>query len=249
VCHDLLVSCTFVALLLQMRTTGSAAGLSLQTLVAVVVCRVMHLGTRHQAHYLPWTLAPLIYLLFDVLNATAGLVSIALFLRRRQTYEVEKDNFGMQFFDWLWVAPRARFSVRRRLLGASFIYAATGVIAMLWSLVRRTGESWHFTFLWCFYDTLCAGAMLPQFWMFHQEKVVTQLLASFVVMIALSRVCCVVFVLGCISFLRYTHVNFHSQLCVEALNLLLFVDFLFFCARAKFRGETRITLLVEFDKV
>merc|ERR1719321_1838974 len=97
------------------------------------------------------------------------------------------------------------------------------------------------SFFICLYEALCMVALIPQLWMFHQDKWVNQLLATFVVMVALNRVCTLTF------WISYTWVNPWNtpanrriQIITEVGNLLVLSDFLYYWIRAKMRGESRV---------
>mmetsp|Transcript_66207 Transcript_66207/g.175408 ORF Transcript_66207/g.175408 Transcript_66207/m.175408 type:complete len:264 (-) Transcript_66207:475-1266(-) len=248
---DLSITCTFVALILQMRSAKSAEGLSLQTLIAVVTSRILHFFSQSVGiHYRPNVLPSDMYYMFDVVNVVVGLGCIALFMKHRATYEVDKDNFGLQLFERFDLLPRSGPFANRSLLAASFIYVITGALAFLWSCFRRSSGSWKVTLLCCSYEAMCVLSLLPQLWMFHQDKWVSQLLGRFVVMVAVSRACTGMFWLSYPWIVPYgVPLNRTTQLCTEALNILVLADFLFYFIRSTLRGDKRIRVGSEFDKV
>jgi hypothetical protein len=241
---DLAIAGTFGSLLMLLHSKSSAAGLSLQTLIAVVTARVLHLGSQYFGiHYRPAELPTVLFSAFDVMNASAGIACILLFNKFRTTYEVEKDNFGIQLFDKLDLVPKKGLLSNRPFFAATFIYGLTLVLALFWSFVRTTSGSWAMNYYCCVYEALCTVALFPQLWMFHQDKWVNQLLATFVVCVAVNRLCTLTF------WLSYTWVNPWSapanrtiQIFIEFVNLAVLADFLYYWLRAKLRGETRVRI-------
>merc|ERR1739845_173012 len=88
------------------------------------------------------------------------------------------------------------------------------------------------------YEVLFAMALLPQLWMFHQEKRVPPILAWFVVLIAVGRLCILAFWI----VFPFVHpwlkpTNRGGQMSSETMNILILSDFIFHWIRAKLRGD------------
>jgi len=239
---DVAILGTFLAVFLQLKTTQSCQGMSLQTLIAVVSARVLHLCSHwFNIHYRPQELPASMYFGFDIINAAIGIGCIMIFTVHKETYEMEKDNFGIHIFDRFQLTPKSGLFASRPVLAASFVYGVTLVLAFFWSFVRVSAGSWSVNYFCCVYEVMCMLALIPQLWMFHQDKWVSQLLSWFVVMVALNRVCTLTF------WISYPWVNPWSspanrgiQIFTELLNLAVLGDFLFYWVRAKIRGEKRI---------
>ncbi len=125
------------------------------------------------------------------------------------------------------------------------LYLVAGVVALLWYFVRTSNTSYNLTCYTCFNEAMPAVALLPQLGMFQHDKRVDSQLASFVVMIAANRLCTLLFwtflpILVVHSWAVPT--NRSIQMGLEALNLLILADFLYYWARAKLRGEKDIIL-------
>merc|ERR1712183_976295 len=126
--------------------------MSLQTLVAIVSARVLHLFSHWLGiHYKPQDIPFPVYFTFDIVNSGMGIGCIMLFLCHRSTYEMEKDNFGLQLFDKFGLTPKAGLFSSRPVLAASFIYVATVALAFLWSFVRTSAGSWGLNYFCCVY--------------------------------------------------------------------------------------------------
>lgn len=233
---------TFGAVFLQLKTQSSPQGMSLQTLIAVVTARTLHLFSHwFEIHYRPQEIAFALYFMMDIINAVVGISCIIMFLQLKSTYDSEKDNFGIAIFDRFQLVPETGIFSSRPLLAASFIYIVTSMLAFLWSFFRNSPGSWATGYFCCIYEVISMVALIPQLWMFHKDKWVSQLLGWFVVMVALNRCCTLTF------WVIYPWINPWSspanrttQIITEFLNLAVLADFLFYWARAKFRGESKI---------
>lgn len=249
ICSDASLGGTFLAVLLKLQSSRSAAGLSLQTLVTVVAARTLHLASHFlKLHYQPTVLPWILYPAFDVVNAGLGITCVFLFgSYYRASYEAEKDNFGIQIYDKLGLLPKADKqepgSFRRNFVAMSFLYVVIVVMSFVWYCIRRSPSTFLVSYYCCFYEVMSAMALIPQLWMFHQDRKVNGLLANFVVLTAMSRV----FVLS--FWIAYPWVYYWSnpdnrgiQMASEVLNIIILSDFLYYWVRAKLRGETEVTI-------
>ena len=244
-CSDLCVCGTFVVVFLQLRKSRSAAGLSLQTLATVVGARVIHLISHNiQLHYSPNVLPWFIYPTMDVVSACAGVAVLVSFcLYYFPSYEKEKDNFGIHVFERLEVVPKDSPLKTNPFVAASFLYAVVAVLAFLWYFVRKSQRSFLVSYFCCYYEAMGAVALIPQLWMFHQDKRVSPLLANFVVLTAMHRLFTLAFWISYprIFVWRYPD-NRGIQMASETLNLLILSDFLFYWARSKLRGDSEVII-------
>lgn len=239
---DFAILGTFAAVVLQLKESKSCVGMSLQTLIAVVSSRELHLCSHWLGiHYRPQELPMFLYYTMDILNAGVGIACIVMFWSLKSTYETDKDSFGIEFFDRFQLVPKTGFFSSRPLIAASFIYTVTLILAFFWSFIRASAGDWSLNYFCCLYEVMCMVALIPQLWMFHKDKWVTSLLGWFVVMVAANRVCTLTF------WVTYTWVNPWStpanrttQIITELLNIAVLGDFLFYWGRAKMRGESRI---------
>lgn len=244
---DLATFGAFVAVLERMRKHKSAAGLSLQSIVAILTLRILHTCSHMWGiHYIPKAMWMFPFKVLDCGVVLAGFCCVfAMLTTFYSSYEVEKDNFGIQLFDRWELLPRDGTFRLRPLAAASFLYIVAGVVACCWYLVRTGSTSYGLTSYTCFNEAMSAIALVPQLWMFQHDKRVDSRLASFVVMIAVNRLCTFLFW----SFLPFLVVhkwavptNRSIQMALEAMNLLILADFLYFWVRAKIRGESEIVL-------
>lgn len=242
---DLCIGGTFVVVFLRLRKSRSAAGLSLQTLATVVGARVLHLlshyiGLHYRPNVLPWLLYPFI----DVVSACIGCALLASFcLYYYPSYEKDKDNFGIHIFERLDLLPKNSPLKSSPMVAASFLYAVVAVLALMWYFVRRSQHGFWVSYFCCYYEAMGAVALIPQLWMFHQDKRVSPLLSYFVVLTALNRFFTLCF------WICYPHVflwrypdNRGVQMVSETLNLLILSDFLFYWARSKIRGDEEVII-------
>mmetsp|Transcript_130681 Transcript_130681/g.378055 ORF Transcript_130681/g.378055 Transcript_130681/m.378055 type:complete len:263 (-) Transcript_130681:46-834(-) len=236
---------TFVSLALNLTRSKSGAGLSLQSLGTVVGARCLHLLSHFlRLHYIPAILPWLLYASMDVLNAIAGITLLGTFaLRFFSTYEREKDDFGIHVFEKLDALPKAGPLRKSPAIAVTFLYMCIVVLALLWYCVRRSSHSFAISYFCCFYEVMGAVALIPQLWMFQKDKRVSPLLANFVVLTAMNRLCTLVFWIAYprVYVWRYPD-NRGIQMASEMLNLLILSDFLFYWVRSKMRGDTEIIL-------
>mmetsp|Transcript_96186 Transcript_96186/g.206398 ORF Transcript_96186/g.206398 Transcript_96186/m.206398 type:complete len:264 (-) Transcript_96186:98-889(-) len=249
-CSDLSLTGTFVSVFLKLRTSRSSAGLSLQTLATVVSARSLHLISHFVGlHYQPTTVPWVFYPVLDVVNMVVGIACAALFLLvYYDSYEKEKDDFGIQVYQRLGLLKGMDVTRSRTLIAVSFLYVAIAVLALCWYFVRRSSLSFGLSYFCCFYEVMSALALIPQLWMFQKDKRVQPLLANFIVLTALSRLCTLTF------WFAYPRVFIHSypdnrgiQMASESVNILILSDFLYYWARAKLRGEKEVILDNGFD--
>lgn len=241
-CSDLAIGCSFIAVLLKLKETGSSKGLSLQTLVAVISARSLHILSHPIGlHYMPGVLPWAVYPFVDLVNAAIGITCVFFATTQYfKTYEREKDNFGINLLQKVGVLPVGKDGP---LAGAVFLYPLVALLGLLWCLVRRGNQTWALSYFCCFYEALSAVALIPQLWMFHQTKRVSPTLALFVVATALNRVFTLTFwvTYPWVHIWRYPD-NRGIQIVSETVNLLILSDFLFYWIRSKIRGDTEIII-------
>mmetsp|Transcript_26409 Transcript_26409/g.54771 ORF Transcript_26409/g.54771 Transcript_26409/m.54771 type:complete len:264 (-) Transcript_26409:112-903(-) len=245
VCSDLSLLGTFLALFLKLQTSRSSAGLSLQTLISVVSARSLHLVSHlvrlhYQPTVVPWILFPVV----DIVNASLGIVCVVIFtMFYYRSYEKEKDNFGIQAIERLGLLSQNVPLLQRNAIAMGLLYTGIAVVALMWYFVRRSHHSFALSYFCCYYEVLCAIALLPQLWMFHQDRRVQPLLANFVVLTAVSRVCTLLFWIFYPWVYHWSYPdNRGIQMASETLNILILSDFLYYWLRAKLRGQSEVTL-------
>jgi len=233
------------SVILKLLKSKSAAGMSLQTLFTVAAARCVHTVSHTlRLHYSPDHLPSSLYVCTDLLNACVAVACLVFFLGfHMPTYEREKDIFGLQVFQRLNFFPKGSMWKDSPLVAASFLYFVIAVLAFLWNLVRRGVRSFAINYFCCFYEVACAVALIPQLWMFQQDKRVSPLLGNFVVWTALSRMTLLLFwvLFPWVYPLRIPE-NRGIQMASEILNLLILSDFLYYWARAKLRGDNDIVI-------
>eukprot|EP00927_Polykrikos_kofoidii_P062473 TRINITY_DN57289_c0_g1_i1.p1 TRINITY_DN57289_c0_g1~~TRINITY_DN57289_c0_g1_i1.p1 ORF type:complete len:266 (-),score=29.65 TRINITY_DN57289_c0_g1_i1:284-1081(-) len=237
---------TFASLLLKLKRDQSLAGVSFQTVVTVVFARTQHIGSHFlRLHFGPSRLPWILYVMLDVMTAALGVFILAAFATRfGSTYEREKDNFGIQFFHRLGVIPKSGECHEGPLLTLSFLYSIVTAISFFWTCAYPVSRSFKFaTNFYCIFgEVLAAVALLPQLWMFHTDKRVSRPLANFVVLTAMSRL----FTIGFWVFYPTVHgfspANRNVRMSIEAVNMVILADFLFYWLRSKLRGDSEVIL-------
>merc|ERR1711879_1123147 len=131
----------------------------------------------------------------------------------------------------------------RNVVAMSFLYTVIAIMALLWYFVRRSHHSFALSYFCCFYEAMSAVALIPQLWMFHQDKRVQPLLANFVVLTAMSRVCTLNFWIAYPWVYHWSYPdNRGIQMTSGVLNILILSDFLFYWVRAKLRGQSEVVI-------
>jgi len=242
---DLCTCGTFVTIFIKLRTSKSAAGLSLLTLFTIVAARTLHLFSHVIGlHYSPAQLPKAIYPTIDIVNAAFGVFLLSSFVAfYAKSYEREKDNFGIHLFKKFgWLPKQGRLS-EGPVVATCFLYASIAVMALGWYFVRRSPHNFLVSYFCCFYEVTGAVALVPQLWMFHQDKRVSPLLANFVVFTALNRLLTLSFWVcyPWVYIYRYPD-NRGIQMASETLNILILSDFLFYWVRSKLRGDVVVII-------
>jgi len=242
---DLCTCGTFVSLYFKLRQSKTAAGLSLQTLMTVVGARTLHLLSHVIGlHYIPAVLPWILYVITDVINACVGAFVLFSFVTKYyDTYEKDKDNFGIHIFQKLDLLPKTGLFSGGPLVSSMFLYSVVTVMAFGWYNVRRSHHSFITSYFCCFYEVMGAVALIPQLWLFQADKRVSPPLANFVVLTALNRLCTLSFwvLYPKIYLYRYPD-NRGIQMCSEAMNILILSDFLYYWARSKLRGDKEVII-------
>ena len=237
---DMSILGSFIALFLQVKNRKSAIGLSLQTVGAVAAARTLHLLSHPlKIHFQPDTLPFGLYVLLDYCNAIFGCyVLYYIWQNHMNTYESEKDNFSQNFWAKLGIDKVIVHKLRY-----AFVYILAGVFGLIWHFVRRSHHTFFTSYFCCYYEALCALALLPQLWMFQQDRVVSPQLANFVALTAANRLFTLIFWISYpyVYWNRYPD-NRGVQMTSEILNLIILSDFLYYFIKARVKGQKVIVI-------
>lgn len=239
---DISLLLCLLSLVTQLRRTRTAKGISLLTLVIIVISRCLH-SLSHPVfglHFFPTVLPMSLFLLMDVANAILGICVVVFFVKYYwHTYEVENDDFGSVVLRKLGVDS----VVARWVLLHSVILTS----AVAWNIFRRGNHTNVASALFCsYYEVMGFFALLPQLWMFQRDKVVSQALGNFIGFTALHRFLTLLFWIAFpIVYKSRVLDNRIIQMVSEVINLLILSDFLFYYIRSKIRGEKDIVISEE----
>jgi hypothetical protein len=243
---DIATCGAFLAVMYRMKASKSASGISLQSIGAIFTLRVLHACSHMWTiHYVPKAMPMFLFKFTDfAVVLSGGFCVVSILTAYYSSYEVEKDNFGIQLFDKFGILPDLGTGRFRPFVAASVLYSFAAVLSVIWYMIR-TANSYNLTTYTCFNEALSAVALLPQLWMFRSDKRVDTNLATFVVAVAVNRMCTLLFW----TFLPFLVVhkwavptNRGIQMGLEIINLIILADFLYYWVRAKLRGETEIIL-------
>jgi len=101
------------------------------------------------------------------------------------------------------------------------------------------------TYYLSFYEVMSAVCLVPQLWMFHQDKRVPPLLANFVILFAVHKLLVLCFWAAYPWVKGRSPANRGVQVVFDTLSLLILSDFLYFWARSKFYGYSDVVLDIE----
>ena len=244
---DLSIFGSFVALYLQVKHRKSAVGVSLQTVGAVAASRTIHLLSHPlDLHFMPDTLPFALSMLMDYANAIFGCYVLWYIVQNYwNTYESEKDNFSENFLLKIGVDRNMVRNYRY-----AFIYVIAAVFGFIWYLFRRSSVPFFASYFCCYYEALCAVALLPQLWMFQQDRVVSPQLANFVALTAANRLFTLIFWTSYpyVFWNRYPD-NRGVQMTSEILNLLILSDFLYYFIKARMKGQKVVIIPSAMNQV
>lgn len=237
---DIAILASFIALFMQVRHRKSAAGVSLQTVGALAAARVIHLFSHPlNVHFRPDAFEDGLYTFLDIVNAGFSCyVLFYIFKDHIGSYETEKDNFSQNFFLKAGLDKQLVHKLRY-----AFVYILAAIFGLVWYMVRRSPQPFHVSYFCCYYEALLAIALLPQLWMFQQDRVVSPQLANFVALLAVSRLCTLVFWVSYpyVYWNRYPD-NRGVQMASEILNLAILSDFLYYFIKARMQGQNVIVI-------
>lgn len=245
---DVATGGAFISVIQRLRSTGSAAGLSLQTLVATVGIRCLHLASyKFGLHYSPRELPQTWFISLDCITTAAALTALLVFFLNARTYEEHKDNFGIQLFEKFQCLPTRGPCRHRGVASSLFLYAFVAVMSVVWHHVRSLAvQQSPFAkpseYYLSFYEMLGALCLLPQLWMFHLDKRVPSVLANFVLFFALHKVLVLVFWIAYPFLTSNAPANRTIQIAFDAMSLLILADFLYYWAKSKMKGYPDVVL-------
>eukprot|EP01066_Platyproteum_vivax_P013700 Platyproteum_vivax@DN618_c0_g1_i1.p1 len=254
----------YASLLQKLRRERSAVGLSLQSLLALVLSELNSVALLLAVHFsvndskLNWD-----FLLCDTLTSLIAIATLYTVIRRfSNSYESHKDTFGRKFCsiiaccglfqpgDYrLHEKKDGPLPLSRGVCSGKcywfFLYILAFAIAAPLFVFRRTGTIPPLLSAWeCLDDSLLAVALIPQLFMFYNRRPrrVSQPLGRFVVLMLLARIC---------SFSYwYTDPWFHRvglpgrgvHLVTEALNILILLDFAYHFVKSSTKGYREVQL-------
>lgn len=187
------------------------------------------------------------YFIFGCLDVTNAILGVSLlvcfYAYFYSSYEKEKDCFGIEVFQKFNLLPQSGPLSAGPFVGGIFLYIVIAVLALSWYFVRRSPHTFWVSYFCCFYEVMGAVALFPQLIMFHRDKRVSPLLANFVVLTAVNRLCTLTFwVLYPYVYLWRYPDNRGIQMASETLNILILADFLFYWVRSKVRGDSEVII-------
>lgn len=239
-CSDLFTIASFAILGYRVHKERTIRGISLQSLAALVLCRVIHalshiLGMHHQSESFA-----VIYMIFDISASVVAVGTAHLCLKTyKGSYQADLDDFGLIALEYLHDKGFKKIIPSQPRLYANYwsiLYSVCACIGFCWFLIRRSHANWLFSFGICWYEVLTALAILPQMWMFRKGRSVPTALAHYVVLSVLARAVLLLFWMYYPRAHNWRYPdNRGVQMAAEALNILILSDFLY-CYVKSYRG-------------
>lgn len=247
----------YLLLLHKLRKERSALGLSLQTLISLVIVEIGNVFLiLTLSAYLRKRSLSLDFYLVDC--STAFISTFAFFYVVRNfypSYEVQKDTFGKKFFSlcctrkisdnfyFLFLYFLAllvafpTFVIRRQINTPS----TSGTLSLLFS---SSLHSSLISFWECYNDSVLALALLPQLFMFYNKRprTVSALLGNFVICLLIARILALAYWLSFPLFHVEAATGRGVHMFTELLNLFILSDFLYYYLKAKLKGLQYVTL-------
>ncbi|KAF8819747.1 hypothetical protein IE077_004047, partial [Cardiosporidium cionae] len=149
----------YVSLYMNLRREKSAAGISLQSLLAfcfVELSEVLLLFTNSK--YVGFSLS------YCISVCSSAIISFTAFIHIYRkfvsTYDFKQDSFGRRFSSLIFPS----FLKRYHWL---FLYLIAAALSIPCTFYRRANIPFALSFLECFNDSVIAVALLPQLFMFY----------------------------------------------------------------------------------
>ncbi|POM83416.1 ER lumen protein retaining receptor family protein [Cryptosporidium meleagridis] len=250
--------CAYLALFLKLKREKNVVGLSLQTMLMLVVAECNHvlITAVLSSHY--HVELGLDFYLCDCSTALLSAVTFAyIYFNFYETYESNRDTFGLNVTDfifcWILKADRSNYfiqkksnryySISKKIFWLT-IYILNIFLGLIIFFLRKSSSPPIISFWESYMDSLLSLALLPQIFMFYNKKPrkVSSLLAHFVVFILLARVFMLLYWILYPLFKLSIVPGRKLHIFSESLNVTFLMHFMYYFIRSKLNGENEILL-------
>lgn len=236
----------------KLRQDRSAAGLSLQTLLALFLTEFNNLIAIILAHSEFSLEFRTCRILINCLTCVLSLFAYVTVVKKYQaSYEYDRDSFGAHPLNIVCL-KRRRTPRKQDVCGLGVrlhwltLYAyAISFGAILQRFRRHALPSW-FGFWECSIDMLMALALIPQLHMFwsSRSRRVSGLLGRFVVCLLLAKIASLIYWLSDVLFHGAYVPGRGIHILTETLNIVILLDFAYYYVVSKRKGLYDVTLPV-----
>ncbi|KAF8821828.1 hypothetical protein IE077_001500 [Cardiosporidium cionae] len=226
----------YVALYQKLYQEKSAAGISLQSLIAFCFVELSEVFLLFiNSKYIRFSFG------YCISVCSAAFVSSAALIHTYRnfisSYDWKKDGFGRRFSTLVFPAFLKRFYWL-------FLYLLAFALSIPFTVYRRADIPIVLSFLECFNDSIIAIALLPQLHMFYSSnhRAIKGLLGRFVICLLLARIFSFVYWLLYPSFYSIFPTGRGIHLLTDSLNVLILADFTYYFIKAKLQRMEDIDL-------
>ncbi|OII74869.1 uncharacterized protein cubi_03001 [Cryptosporidium ubiquitum] len=248
----------YLALFFKLKREKNVVGLSLQTLLILVVAECNHviITVILSSHY--HVKLELDFYLCDCLTALLSVTTfIYIYNNFYETYENNRDTFGLNVTNFVicWISKvsgSANFNEKKinrfHPTSQNFfwltIYIMNFFLGSMIFFLRKSSSPPIISFWESYMDSLLSLALLPQIYMFYNKKPrrVSSPLAHFVAFILLARIFMlfywILYPLFKFSIVPGRRLHIFS----EFLNVIFLTHFMYYFLKSKLNGENDISL-------
>lgn len=248
----------YLALFFKLKREKNVVGLSLQTLLILVVAECNHvlITIILSSHYN--VKLELDFYLCDCLTAILSLTTFAyIYSNFYETYENNRDTFGLNITNFIICSVSKAFGSNHFNQKKSNKYHPTSqnifwltvyiINFLLGSAIyffRRSSSPPIISFWESYMDSLLSLALLPQIYMFYNKKPrrVSSLLAHFVAFILLARIFMLLYWILYPLFKLSIVPGRRLHIFSEFLNVIFLAHFMYYFIRSKLNGENDVFL-------
>ncbi|KAJ1607465.1 hypothetical protein OJ253_2345 [Cryptosporidium canis] len=247
----------YLTLFFKLKREKNIIGLSLQTLLILVVAECNHvlITIMLSSHY-----NVKLGLDFYICDCSTALLSLATFTyiysRFYETYERNRDTFGLNvanitvswvsktFGNDIYNSKCNKLHPTSQKIFWLTIYVINLFLGSLIFIFRKSTSPSLISFWESYMDSLLSLALLPQIYMFYNKKPrkVSSLLAHFVAFILLARLLMLLYWIVYPLFKYSVVPGRRLHIFSESLNVIFLSHFMYYFLRSKLLGENYIFL-------
>eukprot|EP00916_Digyalum_oweni_P016871 GHVL01027683.1.p1 GENE.GHVL01027683.1~~GHVL01027683.1.p1 ORF type:complete len:257 (-),score=51.92 GHVL01027683.1:241-1011(-) len=239
-------SLAYISILFRLLKDKSAAGLSYQSLVALMVSEVNNIILEmifilvykyDSSEYIPFYICDCISTIISIIT----IIYINISTTFKCTYDKNRDIFGLSFMKYIF---NENISNKYYYI---FLYIITLIISLPIVYIRRSNIHILLSLYEVYDDVLLSLALLPQLYMFYTKRprLVSVVLANWVVCITMARLCSFIYWISTFAVKdKHPPLSRGVHIFTEFLNLAILADFIYyyFSSKKNQKGEFLIPI-------